>query len=629
MKTFRFLFAGATLMMLLMLPGFSPFVSEEANTSFKTRSPNSVPCSGTGYSAIESKIDQLAQNAVISANIPGMTLAVSKDGRLVFNKAYGYSDYPNKKPMSPWSKTQIGSISKMCTAAGVMKLTEEKPAFNINKKVYGPNGVFKDWKDYDTKNAEGKPEWYAKIQMKHLLSHTAGFDGGGDPEGAAKMFNVKEEDLTYKQIHQHFLKNRDLKYEPGTDFDYSNHGMGFCGHILSEVSGMPYHSYIINKILKPLGLEGRVTPYSISIDKYMAGRHKLDDNGKIEKMDHSPTNKVSTGLAAGGWAATARDMVRFMVATDKLTNYPDILKPATIDLMEAKPFPAISGSHAIGWGIQVRGSGKKLSHNGKLGGGTARIVKFTKGYISSDNTDLSNINLAVCTNGDVSTSALGELLDEIAKVVGKANIPANFDLFQTNVYDAIVPGDMRFTGVFLQKENPSVLRVCESWADFTETWSDFGKKGLRLADAEAEKVNGNLQYAGVWEKGSGKHALYQFDSWAGLTQKWDELGKKDYRLIDIERLDGGMYLGVWTEGKGNHALYQYKEWDDFTKKWKELGEKGYRLIDIEAYDAGDNTNYIGVWGAGADKYALYSYDSWEAFNTKWSELSGDNYRLID
>lgn len=42
--------------------------------------------------------------------------------------------------------------------------------------VYGLNGVFKDWKDYDTKSAKGKPEWYAKIQMKHLLSHIAGFE---------------------------------------------------------------------------------------------------------------------------------------------------------------------------------------------------------------------------------------------------------------------------------------------------------------------------------------------------------------------------------------------------------------------------------------------------------------------
>ncbi len=630
MKAFKFFLVGTTLLTLIILQGFSTHLFVGSGLRPQAELPNGAPCSGTGHATIESAIDQLAQSAVISAKIPGMTLAVSKDGRLVLNKAYGYSDYPGKKPMMPYHKCKIGSASKVFAASGIMKLTEEKPSFNINKKVYGANGVFSDWKDYDTQNAKGKSAWYAKIQMKHLLSHTSGFDGGGDTKGAAEMFGVKEEDLTYKQIHQHFLKYKDLLYEPGTQSEYSNHGMGFCGHILSEVSGKPYHTYIINKILKPLELEGRVVPYSTHVDKYMAGLHDLNDNANIVKRDHEPSDKISTGLAAGGWAATARDMVRFMVATDKLPNYPDILKPGTIDLMETKPFPSVSGSHAIGWAMQTKGSAKKLSHNGKLGGGTALIVKFTNGYKSTDGIDLSNINLAVCTNGDVSTGALGDLLDEIAKVIGKAGIPVGYDLFQTNIYDVIVPSDMQATGVFLQKENPSILRVCESWSDFTQKWSEYREKGLQLIDVEVQKANGGYQYNGVWEKGSGKQALYQFDSWDKFTKKWDALSKDGYRLLDIEHLDGSdSYVGIWGQGTGKYALYQYDGWDKFTEKWKELGDQGFRLTDIEAYDAGSKTNYIGVWEAGTDKHALYSYSSWEDFSKKWDDLSKDNYRLID
>jgi hypothetical protein len=158
----------------------------------------------------------------------------------------------------------------------------------------------------------------------------------------------------------------------------------------------------------------------------------LDDNGKIIKIPHVPTEKVSLGLAAGGWAATARDLVRVMVSTDRLTNYPDVLKTATLDLMETKPFPNLS-SRAVAWSVTDKGSGKKLTHNGITGGGRAVIIKFTPGYFSNDNTDLGNINLAVCANGSVSTNDLDALLGAIAKVVGKANIPVTYDLFLSNL----------------------------------------------------------------------------------------------------------------------------------------------------------------------------------------------------
>lgn len=396
--------------------------------------PIPVPSSGASHSSIEAAIDQLVQDAVENEKIPGITIAVSKNGRLVFSKAYGYSDFPAKKAMQPYTRSKIGSVSKVLTGLGVMKLTEENPTFTLNKKVYGGYGVFKDWQDYDINNAKGPARWYAQIEMRHLLSHTSGFIGGGSIEEAADLFEVEDdEDVTYKQIHQHFIKTVGIKYEPGTDAEYSNHGIGLCGHILSEVSGVPYHTYITNKILKPLSLESRVVPYSINTTAAnMSALHSLDGNGNIIKTPHVPTEKVSQGLAAGGWAAAAQDMVRVMLATDNLPNYPDLLKPATLTLMETRPFPNVS-SRGVVWSVNPRGAGKKLTHNGKTEGGRAVIIKFTPGYKAIDNTDLSNINLAACANGAVSTNKLDALLGEIAKIVGKANIPATYDLFLSKI----------------------------------------------------------------------------------------------------------------------------------------------------------------------------------------------------
>ena len=83
------------------------------------------------------------------------------------------------------------------------------------------------------------------------------------------------------------------------------------------------------------------------------------------------------GHAAGGYSATAGDMVRLMLATDKQSNHPDILAASSLTLMETPPFPATVPNRALGWDH----SNGKLAKGGDIAGGNAYIAKFPAGYL--------------------------------------------------------------------------------------------------------------------------------------------------------------------------------------------------------------------------------------------------------
>ncbi len=803
------------------------------------------PSRGKGHRTISAQIDQLVKAALDTINIPGLTIAVSKQGKLVYNKGLGYANYEDKKAMQPYHRSIIGSVSKVLTALGIMKLTEEKASFDINKKVYGSQGSFgTNWLDYELAKSKGiarfhpivgmaisksdrtyawysngtissgrtydldyhtAPQtytcppgqnpntiraiaisngnrtytwyddgsrsigtttdldhyayyeyddeeeepayqvasgksihnivgiginkanrvyvwyddgtrsigntsdfdkyeeaktfslpsgksaydiidmgiaksddhvytwfskigflsrkvssgtsrdldqykalytytippvgssaytaWYSKMQVKHLLSHTSGLQRDCRPSDAAGMFGVNTQSLTNKQIHEHFLRTRKLGYEPGTSASYSNQGMMVLSEIIASESGMSYVDYMQEKIFKPLGIK-RIVSIGASGDEYDAEPH-YEDDGEI-KTASVKTNKLLGFDGAGNWKSSARNLVRIMVATDRLGNYPDILKSATLDTMETRPFSGTS-NFALGWSHSSRDGKRRLSHNGLIrrgsnGGGTAYMVKFEDGYFSSDSTDLSNINIALCANiGKNYTGILRSLANEIALLVGKANIPSSYDLFNDQSLQSPSPSG-KFTGVWRESNTKDYLWVGENWSCFVNKNREYVKQGLRLQDVETHVADGKRVYSGVWKKSNKKWALYLYSNWDSFVDKWKELADKDYRLIDIETyVSGGQrwYLGVWESGTDGYALYQYNNWNSFVSKWSELGKQGLRLTNIETFVSGGKRWYLGVWRQGNDGYALYQIKGWTNFTDKWKELADENVRLVD
>jgi CubicO group peptidase (beta-lactamase class C family) len=245
--------------------------------------------------------------------------------------------------------------------------------------------------------------WYSEITIQHLLNHRAGFQRSGDVEGAKTMFKVSDADLTYDQVHRHFLRTRPLRWKPGKAYAYSNHGFGIWTLIIEALSGKTYRRYAIDNYLKPLGLNGPVRPQTTNHDAQDAWAHELRD-GKYFLLDFENS---TLGLAAGGWTAAAQSLL-------KITDYLD----DTYSTQELKD---------MGWAQETRG---KLHHNGRLGGGTAYVVMFPAGYKSVSGRDLGDVHVAIAANIWTSTGALEDLASKIALEVPQANIAPWYDIWK-------------------------------------------------------------------------------------------------------------------------------------------------------------------------------------------------------
>lgn len=387
-----------------------------------TSTAASAQVSGQAHSSLAS-LDAVVEQRLADALIPGVTVAASKGGRLVFNKAFGVRDRWTGQPMTTRTRCRIGSTSKMLGAIAIMKLVE---AGQLSTKawVYGPAGVLPEpyfqWAIHYGPMFE--PAAMA-MRVDHLLSHTSGLRGGGDVEGSAARFSVPAEQLVYDQVHLDYLWTHDLGSHPGIVRSYANHNAGVCSMIIERRSGQSYVGYVRQHICEPLGMTetwpGGTAPGGIDASPHRYTTHF----GPVVWHDRPWPYPVQ--YPSGGWVSTARDLVRLMCATDQIANQSDILSPPILALMESLPYPQATSVGAHGW---MREAGGKLWHNGSVGGGASYIAKFPPGYVSANGTNLSDVSVAICANIQ-NAGALKGIVDKVALAVGAASIPLHYDLF--------------------------------------------------------------------------------------------------------------------------------------------------------------------------------------------------------
>ena len=240
--------------------------------------------------------------------------------------------------------------------------------------------------------------------MQHLLDHRSGFQRSGDTVGASRMFGVPETRLSYEQIHRHFLRTRPLKFAPGSDSSYSNHGFGLWTLLVPALTGQSYRTYATEHYLRPLGLNGKVRPMSRVHDPLDSDPYTVR-GGKVAKVE---LRDAGVGLAAGGWTASATSVLR-------ITRY--LSKSYTVEELDA-----------MGWGRESRG---KLEHSGLIDGGMAYVAVFPKGYKSRSGKDLGRIHVALASNtrNDKALGALEKLASDIALYVPDAGVPPQFDIW--------------------------------------------------------------------------------------------------------------------------------------------------------------------------------------------------------
>ncbi|MDF1572393.1 MAG: serine hydrolase [Bacteroidales bacterium] len=352
------------------------FIIENEEVAFSLKLENQY----SDFSAT-TKIDEMVEAFIRQWGIKGASVAISKDEELVYAKGFGYANVEKKEEVKPGHLFRIASVSKLITAAAVMKLYEEG-YLDLDEHVFGPAGILDStlFSGYKDKRVE-------QITVRHLMNHTAGWSKhSGDP-----MFNSLyiarklKIDPPAKTDHIiEFTLSRNLNYDPGTRYSYSNLGYGILGRVIEVKSGMPYEDYVIMNLLKPAGIHDMHIGRSYAHEKfpnevnyYNEGRklmtYAVDGSGEIVPSHYGGNNIELLG-AAGGWVASAPELCKLMTALDGFGNQRDILEKETLEMMVD---PELAGMGLFGWrGQDHYGTWWRT---GYISGSTALLVRQQDG----------------------------------------------------------------------------------------------------------------------------------------------------------------------------------------------------------------------------------------------------------
>ncbi|MGQ1946609.1 serine hydrolase domain-containing protein [Geofilum sp. OHC36d9] len=372
--------------------------------------------------SVYQNIDKQVKYFINRWDIAGASVAIARDGKLVFAKGYGWIDKENKTPAEPYNLFRVASISKLITATGIMKLVEDGK-LKLDDKVFGPKGILSrsPFDHYKDKGVED-------IEVLHLLNHSGGWTTRwGDPmfmpysiaRQTGKELPLKDEDII------EFMLSKRLHFKPGTMAYYSNLGYVVLGKVIEEVTGQDYESYIKTQVLYPLGiydmqLGGSFPDERLPLESkyYEPADHVLVDDylGFGEKVPGSyGGNDIHTLGAAGGWVASSTDLLKLMLSIDGESFPADILTPESIQKMAT---PSNPGNQPLGWRAITSDSWYRT---GTLAGTSAIMVRQDNGisYVVLFNTST--------WKGPALSSEIRHMMK---RAIGKTDHWMNTDLFQ-------------------------------------------------------------------------------------------------------------------------------------------------------------------------------------------------------
>ncbi len=344
-------------------------------------------------------------------NPPGAALAVSYHGRLVYARGFGDADLEKHEPVRPASLFRIASVSKPLTAAAVLHLVEEGKL-----KLDEPVLPLLKLQPHLERGARLDPRWH-EICIHHCLQHTGGWDRDKsfDPMGAETAEQVARSLKIPLPIQPRdiirYTMGKPLDFDPGTAYVYSNFGYCVLGRVIEAVAKRPYHEFVTEKILAPVGIRDMRLGKNLLRDrapgevKYYDSRRRTGraiSGPRIGQQAPLPygVECIETMDANGGWIASAVDLVRFAVALDDPENCPILKRQTILSMLAPPPGPVGHGPagrpkatyYGCGWDVRpVAKQPEKCTkwHGGLLAGSSTLLVCRSDG-----------IDWAVLFNGD-------------------------------------------------------------------------------------------------------------------------------------------------------------------------------------------------------------------------------------
>jgi serine beta-lactamase-like protein LACTB len=303
---------------------------------------------------------QMVRASLTEQNLPGLSVAVSAAGDIVWAEGFGWADLEERIPVAPDTQFRIGTASMALTSAAVGLLLE-KDRLKLDDEIQTYVPEF--------------PEKQSRVTLRQLMGHLAGVRTDGGDEGP--LFAVRCERPV--EGLQHFT-DRTLLFEPGTGYRFSSYGWIVVSAAVEAAADEPFLSFMRRQIFEPLRMDhtdadsatepipDRATPY---FPRFAADPRYGPD--LMRPIDYS----CYAGSSA--FVSTPSDLVRFAMAI----NTGKLLRPATVQLLQTSqrlPSGQETG-YGLGWDLEtVALAGKQtllVGHDGEsLGGMVASVMTF-------------------------------------------------------------------------------------------------------------------------------------------------------------------------------------------------------------------------------------------------------------
>ena len=263
-----------------------------------------LPLAGSAAGAAPDAVDRYVTGFIAEKHIPGLSIAVVRDGKLVKAAGYGFANLELKVPATADSAYEIGSITKSFTAQAIMLLVEE-----------GKLGI----DDTLGKHLDGLPPAWRPLTIRQLLTHTSGLK---DWEGDG-LLSFRREYTPAEFIA--LLSPYPLDFAPGEHWAYTNTSYPLLGQVIAAASGQPFDEFVSGRIFAPLGMRQACFSRPQDIVPNRASGY-VDENGRLRKGELLRPRLVEPN---GGILASVRELARW----ERSFHAGGLLSQASLDAM--------------------------------------------------------------------------------------------------------------------------------------------------------------------------------------------------------------------------------------------------------------------------------------------------------
>ena len=306
--------------------------------------------------ALADPVDDFVRKQLEASRVPGLSLAVIKDGTVVKVAGYGFADRDKRIPAQPDTVYKIGSVSKQFIATAVMLLVQDG-----RLTLDDPIGRY----------LKDPPASWSPITIRHALTHTAGLVRESPAFAPTRIQSDADVIAAAYPLP--------LRFAPGQKWEYSNVGYFILADVIRVVSGRPWPEFLRDRVFAPVEMRS-TWPTNAAIDKRAVG-YTGNDNSR--RADDWPALRAS-----GAFLSTVLDLAKWdaELSTARILQGESRRQMWTpVRLNDGSPAP-----YGFGWHVDTFRGHRRIRHGGGLPGFVSEYARFED----------DRVTIIVLTNGD-------------------------------------------------------------------------------------------------------------------------------------------------------------------------------------------------------------------------------------